>query len=415
MGRNRPANGRTDFGRDAVAKRTGISRRTFVSGAAGAVVASNLAVPAAMAQADKSIRIGVLNSFTGAIGYAGQNNFDGMSLYFDSIGWTVGGRKVELIKEDDQFNPQVGLQKAKKLIESDNVDMIVGVQASNVALAVLNYAKQQKAFYIVTGAGADAITWDRYPYLFRTSISAWQLSSPIAEWTHDNLGKEIVLVGSDYAGGHDVIAEFKGPYLKKGGKVLKEIFPPLGTNDFSAYLTDIKALNPPVTYDFLPGTDGMRFIRQYGEFGLIQTMPLTSFTAIDSLTYSTLGKAAVGVISSLTYTDTIDNPESKKFVADYTAKFKAAPDLFSEYGYVGGRVIGEALKLTNGDTDKDKLAAGMVKVTFDAPRGAFRFDPVTHNPIQDIYICKVVERDGKVTSEVLYTAKQVQDPGKKIY
>jgi branched-chain amino acid transport system substrate-binding protein len=114
-----------------------------------------------MAQSGNPIRLGVLNSFTGAIGYAAENNFNGMSLYFDSINWTVGGRKIELIKEDDQFNPQVGVQKAKKLIESDNVDLIVGLQASNVALAVLNYAKQQKAFYVVSGAGADAITWDR--------------------------------------------------------------------------------------------------------------------------------------------------------------------------------------------------------------------------------------------------------------
>jgi branched-chain amino acid transport system substrate-binding protein len=133
------------------------------------------------------------------------------------------------------------------------------------------------------------------------------------------------------------------------------------------------------------------------------------------MTYSTLGKAAVGVISSLTYTDTIDNPESKSFVAAYSAKFKALPDLFSEYGYVGARVIGEALKLTNGDTAKDRLAEAMVKVKFDAPRGPFRFDPETHNPVQDIYICKVIERDGRITTEVLYTARQVADPGKKIY
>jgi branched-chain amino acid transport system substrate-binding protein len=401
-----------------VAKHTGISRRTFISAissTAGAAVASSLAAPAVGAQADKPIRIGVLNSFTGALGYSAENTFNGMSLYFDSIGWTVAGRKIELIKEDDQFNPQVGLQKVKKLVESDNVDLISGVQASNVALAVLNYAKQQKLFYVVTGAGADAITWERNPYVFRSSISAWQLSAPIAEWVYDTLGKEIVLVASDYAGGRDVLAEFKGPFVKKGGKVLKEIYPPLGTNDFSPYLTDIKALNPPVTYDFLPGTDGMRFIRQYGEFGLMKTMPLTSFTAIDSLTYSTLGNAAVGVMSALTYTDTIDNPESKKFAADYLAKYKMLPDLFSDYGYVGGRVIGETLKATNGDTDKDKLAAAMVKVAFNAPRGPFRFDPVTHNPIQDIYVCRVIERDGKITTETLYTAKQVQDPGKKIY
>ena len=382
---------------------------------AGAALASALAAPAVIAQEGKPIRLGVLNSFTGAIAYAGENNLRGMSLYFDSIGWSIAGRKVELIKEDDQFNPQVGLQKAKKLVESDNVDLIVGVQASNVALAVLNYMKQQKAFYVVSGAGTDAITWDRYPYLFRTSISAWQLSNSMAEWVYDNLGKEIVLTGSDYAGGRDVIAEFRVPYVKRGGKVLKEIYPPLGTTDFSPYLTDIKALNPPVTYDFMPGTDAVRFIEQYGEYGLMQKMPLTGFTIIDSLMLNALGKAMVGVISATTYTDTVDNPQSKRFVAEYTAKYKALPDIFSDYGYVGARVIAEALKATNGDADKEKLAAAMVKVAFDAPRGPFRFDPETHNPIQDIYICKVVERDGKVTSQVLFTAKQVQDPGKKIY
>ena len=308
-----------------MSKSAGISRRTFISrtAGAGAVLTSNFSAPAVLAQTDKPIRIGVLNSFTGAIAYAGVNNFNGMSLYFDSINWTVGGRKIELIKEDDQFNPQVGLQKAKKLIESDNVDMLVGVQASNVALAVLNYMKQQKAFYIVSGAGTDAITWDRYPYLFRTSISAYQLSAPMAEWVYDNLGKEIVLTGSDYAGGRDVLAEFKGPYVKKGGKVLKEIYPPLGTTDFSAYLTDIKSLNPPVTYDFLPGTDAVRFIQQYGEYGLMQKMPLTGFTIIDSLMLNTLGKAMLGVISATTYVPTVDNPESKRFVAAYQAKFNA--------------------------------------------------------------------------------------------
>ena len=186
--------------------------------------------------------------------------------------------------------------------------MIVGVQASNVALAVLNYAKQQKAFYVVSGAGTDAITWDRYPYLFRTSISAYQLSTPMAGWVYDNLGKEVVTTASDYAGGRDVIAQFKGPYVAKGGKVLKEIWPPLGTTDFSPYLIDIKSISPPVTYDFMPGADAIRFIQQYHEFGLKEKMPLTGFTIIDSLTISALGKSALGVISATTYTDTVDNP-----------------------------------------------------------------------------------------------------------
>ena len=208
----------------AMARR--ISSRNFMAGTAGAGVAlaSNLAAPGLLAQTRAPIRLGNLNSFTGAIAYAAENNLNGMNLFFDSVGWTVGGRKIEIIKEDDQFNPQVGLQKAKKLVESDKVDMIVGVQASNVALAVLNYAKQQKAFYVVSGAGTDAITWDRYPYLFRTSISAYQmLSTPMANWVTVPPGKEIVTTASDYAGGRDVIAQFKGPYVARGGKVLKEI------------------------------------------------------------------------------------------------------------------------------------------------------------------------------------------------
>jgi len=395
-----------------------VSRRSFMkySAGAGAALASSVTAPAILAQTRAPIRLGHLNSFTGGIAYAAEISLNAMNLYFDSINWTVAGRKIEIIKEDDQFNPQVGLQKAKKLIESDKVDLLVGVQASNVALAVLNYMKQQKAFYVVSGAGTDAITWDRYPYLFRTSISAYQLSLPMANYVYDHLGKEVVTTASDYAGGRDVIAQFKGPYLQRGGKILKEIWPPLGTTDFSAYLTDIKSINPPVTYDFMPGADAVRFIQQYSEFGLKEKMPLTGFTIIDSQTVKALGKSAIGIISALTYIDTVDNPESKAFNAAYQAKFNAAPDLFADYGYVAAKALDEALKMTDGDaSNKDKLAEAMSKLQFKAPRGPFRMDPATHNPIQDIYICQVIEKDGGISTKILGTSKDVTDPGKKIY
>ncbi len=393
-----------------------ISRRTLIRAAAGAgaAAASGIAAPPVLAQINQPIQLGNINTYTGGLAYAGQANWNAVNLYFDSANWTVAGRKIEIIKEDDQFNPQVGLQKAKKLVGSDRVDLVFGIQASNVALAVLNYLKQQKAFYVVTGAGTDAITWKPYPYLFRTSISTYQLSTPMAGYIYDNLGKEVVTMASDYAGGRDVMAAFKAPYLAKGGKILKEIWPPLGTTDFSAYLTDIRSINPPVTYDFMPGADAVRFVQQYSEFGMKAKMPLTGFTMIDSQSTSALGKAAVGVISALTFVDTLDNPEAKKFVAEYESKCKSTPDLFADYGYVGARVIGEALKMVDGDTSsKDKLAEAMTKVQFNAPRGPFRFDPKTHNPIQDVYIAQVVEGDGRITTKTLSTAKQVQDPGQK--
>ncbi len=392
-----------------------LSRRRFLASTAGVALSSNLAAPAILAQTRAPIRLGNINTYTGGLAYAGETNFNAASLYFDSINWTIAGRKVEIIKEDDQFNPQIGLQKAKKLVESDKVDLVFGIQASNVALAVLNYMKQQKAFYVVTGAGTDALTWERNPYVFRSSISSYQLSVPMANYVYDNLGKQIVLTASDYAGGHDVAALFKGPYVAKGGTVLKEIYPPLGTTDFSPYLTDIKSINPPVTYDFMPGADAFRFVQQYTEFGLKEKMPLTGFTMIDSQTRA-LGKAGVGIISALTFVDTLDNPEAQKFTADFRAKYKSSPDLFSDYGFVGARVIAEALQMVDGDaSDKDKLAEAMAKVTFKAPRGSFKFDPVTHNPIQDIYIAQVIDSGDTISTKVLSTASQVQDPGHKIY
>jgi branched-chain amino acid transport system substrate-binding protein len=145
-------------------------------------------------------------------------------------------------------------------------------------------------------------------------------------------------------------------------------------------------------------------------------MPLTGFTIIDSQTISALGKAALGVISALTYVDTVDNPESRKFAADYRARFNASPDLFADYGYVAARALSEALSEIDGDaSNKDKLAEAMAKVSFNAPRGPFRMDPTTHNPIQDIYICEVIESGDKITTRILSTAKGVADPGKKIY
>lgn len=135
---------------------------------------------------------------------------------------------------------------------------------------------------------------------------------------------------------------------------------------------------------------------------------------IDSTSIAAQGRAALGVITSTIYTDTLETPENKRFVADYRAKYKDYPDLFSEYGYTAARVIDAAVKATDGNTaDKDKLAQAMAKVAFNAPRGPFRFDPVTHHPIQNVYICEVREVEGRLANKDIAAIKDVRDPGKK--
>jgi branched-chain amino acid transport system substrate-binding protein len=388
-----------------------IRRRRFLQ--AGAGLALGFAAPPILAQTRTPIRIGLLNTFSGPSAQPGEYNLNGMNLYFDRIGWTVAGRKIEIIKEDDQFNPQIGLQKAKKFVESDKVDMILGPQGSNVAMALLNYVKESKAFLIVHGAGTDSITWEHIPTMFRTSLSTWQLCHPMAEWVYDNLAKEIVLSAADYAGGRDVLREFRVAYLAKGGKVLKEIYPPLNTTDFSPYLADIRSINPPATYSFYPGQDAVRFVQQYAQFGVKARM--TGFAAlVDSTTIEAQGRTALGALTSTTYTDLLVNAENKQFVAEYRARFKDYPNSFSDYGIVAAQAIEAALKATDGDaSDKDKLAQAMVKVSFKAPRGPFRFDPVTHNPIQDIYICEMQDNGSRLVNAVIGTLRDVQAPATK--
>ena len=390
------------------------SRRQIIAGAAAGALAVGLKAPAILAQTRKPLRLGVLNTFTGINAVPADSNFKGMSLYFDRLGGTVAGRKLEIVKEDDQFNPQIGLQKARKLVESDKVDLICGPQASNVALALLNFCKESGTFLIVW-AGTDAITNAHIPTVWRPALSSWQLSTPMAGWVYDHLAKDVVCVAADFAAGHDVVKTFKEAYVPKGGKIIKEIYPPLGSPDYSAYLTDILSLKPAATYNFFTGTDAVRYVQQYEQFGLKSRIPLTGFAPIaDGTTLPAQGKAALGVITPQIYFDTLDNAANKKFVADYRAKYGAYPDTYSEYGWVTAQVVDEALKGVDGDTsNRDKLIASLAKVAFEAPRGPFRFDPVTHNPIQNVYITQVAEIGGRLTHKMIGTIRDVRDPGAK--
>jgi len=393
------------------------TRRRVLSGAAagGAAFALGFPAPAILAQTGKPIRLGILNSFTGAQSYNAGDNIKGMTLHFDRIGWTIAGRKVEMIKEDDQFNAQIGLEKTKKFVQSDHVDMIVGPQASNVAMALLNFVKQTKSFLVVSGAGSDQITWERIPYLFRTTITTWQLCTPMGQWMCDNVAKEIVATGADYVAGRDTVREFAIAFEAKGGKIVQEIYPPLGTTDFSVYLTAIAASGAKASFNFYTAADAVRFVKQYAELGIGDNVRLTGASAlIDGNTLAAVGRAALGMITPQIYTTALDTPVNRQFVSEYRERFQGDPTTYADYGYVTARVIDEAIKTTDGDTsNKDRLAEAMVKVSFDAPRGPFRFDPVTHHPIQNVYMCEVREIDGRLVIKDFITIKDVRDPGVK--
>lgn len=392
-------------------------RRRFLTtaGALGTGLVLGGHAPAILAQSKAPLKIGVLNSFSKVFAALAQHNLNGMNLYFDSIGNTIAGRKIELVREDDEINPQVGLTKMKKLVESDQVDLVTGVQASNVALALIDYVRQSKAFFLCSGAGVSALSYVNVPTFFRCSTNGWQGHSTMGTWMAQNVARECIALASDFAGGRDTIGEFKVGFLKAGGRVTREIYPPLGTNDFSAYLADVRSSKPPATFSFFAGSDATRYVKQYALYGLKDiTKTIASGFLVESDVLPSQGRDALGIISSLHYTDAVDNAENKKFVADYRAKFNDFPSVYSEYGYVAARCIHAALTALDGNTqDKEKLSAAMLAVRFNAPRGPFRFNPVTHNPIHNVYIREVADLQGRIANKVIATIPDVREPDTK--
>jgi branched-chain amino acid transport system substrate-binding protein len=391
-----------------------LNRRETLQIAAAAAAALSFSAPRfAIGQSRPPIRIGILNTFSKVFASLGESNSRGNAVVFEQNNWELAGRRIELIREDDELSPQTGLDKARKLVESDKVDFILGLQATNVALALLPYLTDRQVPTIMNAALTAQS--QATPYTYRASFSAWQLAVPMAGWIYDNVAKEIVITASDYAFGHDVAEQFRPAFEKRGGKVLEAFFPPLGTADFSPYLSRIKAINPPATYNFYAGADAVRFINQYVLLGLKDTIRLTGWTSLvnaDALS-GTAGNA-IGCATSSTYADTLDTPENKMFVDAYVAKNKQVPDFYANFGYTGARILTEAVKAVDGDlSNRERVAKAIEAVSFKDPRGPFRFDAATHIPIQNVYVLRTDEKAGTLSNNVIHTFPDVRDPGPK--
>jgi len=395
----------------------GLTRRRFLRGVATTAAGAVLGGAAGRARAVPApIKIGLLLPYSNVYAVLGESITDGLSLVFEQAGGTVAGRRVELIKEDDEVNPQVGLRKAKKLIESDGVDFLVGPVSSGVLAAIRDTVHQARQILIVANAGNDEISRDRCSrYILRASFSNWQPNAPMGSWVAAHVAKEAYLVAPKYAAGFDMMRAFKETFVAAGGKVVGEDYTPFPVNeDFAPFLTKINQAAPKVVYAFFSGSQAVRFVRQYDEFGLRARSKLCGAGFLtESDVLPAQGQSALGIITGHFYSTLLDNPANKAFVRAFRAKYARTPDGFAVQGYDSAQVIAHGLTATGGDTrDKDRLLEALRGVEFDSPRGRFRFDPRTQNVIQPfIYVREVREVDGELANVVVDRIANVRDPG----
>jgi branched-chain amino acid transport system substrate-binding protein len=391
-----------------------LTRRRFLAGGAAVVVGAVGGRPA-RGQA-RPVKIGLVLPYSNVYAVLGESITEGMQLVFDRESWTVAGRKIELIKEDDEVNPQVGLRKTKKLIESDRVDFLVGPVSSGVLAAIRDTVHQARQILLVANAGNDEMSRERCSrYIFRTSFSNWQPNWPMGSWVAAHVGKEAYLIAPKYSAGFDMMKAFKETFTAAGGRVVGEDYTPFPVNeDFAPFLTKIRQAAPKVVYAFYSGSQAVRFVKQYDEFGLKATSRLCGagfLTETDVLPAQ--GKSALGIVTGHFYSTLLDNPTNKRFVREFREKFKKTPDGFAVQGYDTAQAILFALKATGGDTqDKDRVIEALRRAEFDSPRGRFRFDPRTQNVIQPfIYVREVKEVGGELANAVIDRIANVRDPG----
>ncbi|MGI1657669.1 MAG: ABC transporter substrate-binding protein [Desulfitobacterium sp.] len=371
--------------------------------------ASNTPTDKGQASTDP-IKVGLLVPYTGVFTSNGVDITRGVELYLDEVGWKAGGRDIKLIKEDSEMNGQVGLQKTRRLVESEKIDILTGVVSSTVAYAIRDYVVGNELPFIISNAGARNLTReDASKYIFRVSFANGQYEYPFAKYMYNELNiHKVVVMAPDYAAGLEKAEGFMISFKEAGGEVIQEIYPKLGTTDYGPFLAQVK--DADAVFVHFSAADSIKFVKQYGEYGL-KRIPL--FSAGDLVDESSLpgqGDSALGIISALHYSAALTNPQNQNFVKNYTAKYGDSPNMFAEQGYVSAQVIVKALGAIKGDTsDKEKLLQAIRTVQFDAPRGPFKFDQKTQNVIFDTHIRKVEKVDGKLVNTVIKSIPNTSD------
>ncbi|HZT18111.1 MAG TPA: substrate-binding protein [Dongiaceae bacterium] len=344
-----------------------IKRRAVLKAGAGlaALAAASVGMPRILRAAD-TVKIGFLTAFTGLETILGETQYNCFALGVEELNAKngIGGRKIEVVKEDDQTTTQGCIDKARKLVFRDKVDVIIGLIASLEHVAVRSVTTPAHKLLMYTTYYEGEVC-ERY--FVATGQVPNQQIDPMTKWLTANVGKSVYILGSDYIWPRRSAVAIKTAFEADGGKVLGTDFFPFGTQDFGPALDKVKAANPDMVWMMVAGADGVTVLQQYRSFGMKQQLVGNGWDEVYSFAHPDL---AAGVISNQAYFMTIDNPQNKAFVSAYQAKFgKDKPiNAIGEAAYDALHLYALAVEKA-GSTDVEKVIPALSQVAFEAPQG----------------------------------------------
>jgi branched-chain amino acid transport system substrate-binding protein len=345
------------------------SRRDFVktTAVAGGLVLGAPAFIRSRGEAAETLNIGVNEELTGVYAYPAKNEVRGMQMAVDDRNKKGGvlGRQVKLIVEDNQNNPGVAVEKARKLWEVDKVPVMIGTLNSAVSQAVSNVAYQVGKPFIVSGGHTDTVTGSQCHWTsFRTCHSTWAETHATGYSIAKKFGKRWYFITPDYAFGHSLLDGYKAMEGPLGIQVVGSDLTPLGTTDFSAYLTKVMSAKPDCLIAMVQGDDLINCLKQANSFGLLKRIPVAGPQGELEVFWSLPKEAQVGYFGFEWYYKNVgNNQEAQSFVARYTKEFKEPPTARSAFGYITADRMMEAIQDAKG-TDPVKVVKAIQGRTF---------------------------------------------------
>ena len=295
----------------------------------------------------------------------------------------------------------------QELVERDNVSCLIGPLATAEALAIDDYIRDKQIPTLSVAAAEDMTQRKANPWFVRATSTSAQCSYAMGDYAAKELKyKRVAMIADDIAYGYELNAGFQRAFEDAGGKVVQKLWPPLNAPDYGTYIAQLKS-NVDAIFIGFAGSNGLKFLRQYKEYGG-KTPLLGGMTAIDESLLKQMGDEAIGSLSTCWYSAQLDNESNKKLVAGMQRDYKVDPGFYAAATYTNGAVLEAALKQIGSKIeDKDALMKALRGIKVDETcRGPVSFDSYG-NVVGNIYIRKVEKKGSALVNSVIKTYPNV--------
>jgi branched-chain amino acid transport system substrate-binding protein len=371
--------------------------RTALGGASFAVAAPTIL---RHARGEVPIKIGMPLALTGPAGEIGQQMRHGAEFWAKELNAKSGliGRQIELSVEDTTGDPATCVRKAQEVVERDGCHLLFGMVLSSEALAVVPKLAEWNAIFMSSDNGDGRLTGSSFvPNFFRANISGPMETRVISLWLRESKFTKFYALGMDYAWGHNSVGVFKDEVTKAKKDYVGDVFSPIGTKDFSTYITKIRQSGAEVCFLVLQGDDNNAFLSQAHEYRLSDKVQLVT-SIVDLNSIRAVGDASLGLAGSTRYVFSIDNPVNKAFVAAWQTEYKALPDVFEGEQYQACKMLQAGIEAAK-SIDADKLRPALEVAAIDSIKGHVAMRACDHQAVQGGYVVRV-EKDPAFTTPV---------------